>query len=433
MIENHTPFKRLSLAVLLAGAATTNLAYAEVLELHAFSQDDRRGTSSEQPLGVLTVQDQSGSQDSWDAYREYSPAAKGYRGLFKLDLPEGVEVDNIQGLELQVNYRGPTRSEQRWRWQMRDFAARRWVNIGDNADAGDWTWTEMALPVPGDAGDYLDANGQFKLRYLTGSSRYASQMDYLGLQVTLSDPQPPEPPPPSGLWQPTPGTSWQWQLSGSIDTSIDVEMYDIDLFDAPQAVIDELKAAGRVVICYFSAGSWEDWRPDAADFPAATQGRSNGWPGERWLDVRQLDALAPVMTQRLDLAVSKGCDGVEPDNVDGYANNTGFPLSSSDQLAFNRWLADRAHARGLSIGLKNDLDQIEELEPWFDWALNEQCFEFNECDLLLPFVRANKAVFGVEYKGNPADYCPRANALDYDWLVKDLDLGAPRQSCRDYP
>jgi len=139
------------------------------------------------------------------------------------------------------------------------------------------------------------------------------------------------------------------------------------------------------------------------------------------------------MLKRLVLAVSKGCDGVEPDNIDGYANNSGFPLSATDQLNFNRWLADQAHQRGLSIGLKNDLDQVEQLEPWFDWALNEECFQFQECELLLPFNRANKAVFGVEYQGNPGNYCPKANALNFDWLTKDLELGAKRGDCREYP
>lgn len=42
------------------------------------------------------------------------------------------------------------------------------------------------------------------------------------------------------------------------------------------------------------------------------------------------------MQARLDLAVQKGCDGVEPDNVDGYQNNSGFPLTAQDQLAYNR-------------------------------------------------------------------------------------------------
>ncbi len=235
-----------------------------------------------------------------------------------------------------------------------------------------------------------------------------------------------------GVWRPSPGTSWQWQLSGSVDTSFDVEMYDIDLFDVPVATITDLKASGRAVICYFSAGSWEDWRPDAGDYDAVVLGNTlDGWPGERWVDIRRLDLLGPILEARLDLAHSKGCTGVEPDNVDGYQNNTGFPLVADDQLAFNTWLAAQAHQRGLSVGLKNDLDQIQELEPLFDWALDEQCYQYSECDLLQPFIDAGKAVFGVEYSGNELVFCPYFNALDYSWLKKDLNLNAWRIDCHE--
>ncbi len=237
--------------------------------------------------------------------------------------------------------------------------------------------------------------------------------------------------PASSWWQPHPGTSWQWQLTGAIDASLDVQMYDIDLFDAPQPVIDRLHADGRIVICYFSAGSWEEWRPDAGDFPAEVLGNPlEGWAGEQWLDIRRLDLLGPIMAARLDLAAQKHCDGVEPDNVDGYSNKTGFPLSYADQIAYNTWLAAQAHTRCLSIGLKNDLEQIDDLLPHFDWALNEECFSYDECELLLPFVQANKAVFGVEYELATSQFCPQANALNFDFLKKNWDLDAWRVACR---
>jgi hypothetical protein len=234
------------------------------------------------------------------------------------------------------------------------------------------------------------------------------------------------------VWSPAPGTSWQWQLTGSIDTSIDVDMYDIDLFDAPQSVIDELRNDNRAVVCYFSAGSWEDWRSDADEFPKSVLGRKlGGWPGEKWLDIRQLDTLGPILEARLDLAVQKGCDGVEPDNVDGYTNNTGFPLAYQDQITFNTWLADQAHARDLSVGLKNDVAQVADLVTYFDWALNEQCFQYDECHLLLPFVDAGKAVFGVEYELGMVSFCYDANDMNLDWLKKDYDLNAYREACRN--
>ena len=169
----------------------------------------------------------------------------------------------------------------------------------------------------------------------------------------------------------------------------------------------DLHARGRKVACYFSAGSFENWRPDAAQFPDEVKGRSNGWPGERWLDVRRLDVLGPIIDARLDLCRAKGFDSVDPDNVDAWSNNSGFPITGADQLAFNRYIANAAHARGLSVALKNDLDQIPELLPYFDWAVNEQCAQYAECDLLVPFVQAGKPVMEIEYTLGEAQVLPR--------------------------
>jgi hypothetical protein len=233
-----------------------------------------------------------------------------------------------------------------------------------------------------------------------------------------------------------PGTTWQWQLTGTIDTTIEVAMYDVDLFDAPDDALATLSAAGRTVICYFSAGSHEDWRSDAGDFPQSAIGDPlDGWPGEHWLDIRDA-GVRTVLAARLDLAASRGCDGVEPDNVDGFANATGFPLTGADQLDFNRWLADEAHARGVSIGLKNDLEQVPDLVERFDWALDEECVSYDECDALTPFIDANKAVFHVEYVDDAAQgqaladtVCPQTAPLGFSTLVKTWDLDAWRIAC----
>jgi hypothetical protein len=56
--------------------------------------------------------------------------------------------------------------------------------------------------------------------------------------------------PGGGRWQPRPGTAWQWQLSGRLDTSVDVPVYDIDGFDHTKATVTELHREGRTVICY---------------------------------------------------------------------------------------------------------------------------------------------------------------------------------------
>ncbi len=244
----------------------------------------------------------------------------------------------------------------------------------------------------------------------------------------------------SGDWyKPDITTSWQWQLSGTLNTSYAVDIYDIDLFDTSEATISSIKQSGKKVICYFSAGSWENWRSDKDDFPSSALGNTmDGWADEKWLDISN-EGLAEVMRARLDLAVQKGCDGVEPDNMDGYQNNTGFALSADNQLAYNKFIANEARKRGLSVALKNDLDQISELEPYFDFAVNEQCFEYSECNLLQPFIDANKPVFNAEYNDNYVNntasardnMCQQSNVLSFQTLVLPLDLDDSfRYSCQ---
>lgn len=239
----------------------------------------------------------------------------------------------------------------------------------------------------------------------------------------------PSPSSGSGRWMPEPGTTWQWQLTGAIDTTVDAEMFNIDLFDASSSVVAQLHGKGAAVVCYLSAGSWENWRPDADDFPQSVLGSSNGWPGEKWIDIRKIDVVGPIMEARFDLCKAKGFDAIEVDNIDGYTNNTGFPLKAADQLAYNRFLADAAHARGLSIGLKNDLEQVNQLVSLYDFAINEQCAQYDECDMLTPFIAANKAVFHVEYSLNTGQFCDEATALGFSSMKKELNLNAWRQYC----
>jgi hypothetical protein len=213
-------------------------------------------------------------------------------------------------------------------------------------------------------------------------------------------------------------------------------MYDIDLFDSDASAVAALHAQGRKVVCYISVGSWEDWRSDKDQFPAAVIGRDyGGWPGEKWLDIRQIDLLAPIMRARLDECKARGFDGIEPDNIDGYTNDTDFPLTYEDQLKYNIWLANEAHARGLSIGLKNDPDQVADLLPYFDWALTEDCFAEGWCEEMLPFVAAGKPVFAAEYTDQITSdqffnqICPRVNAMNFDAILKNRDLDTWRQAC----
>jgi hypothetical protein len=231
-------------------------------------------------------------------------------------------------------------------------------------------------------------------------------------------------------WHPTPGLTWQWQLTGTLDRTVAADVYDIDAFDASATSVAALHAAGRKVICYVSAGSYENWRPDASRFPSTVLGKAlDGWAGERWLDVRRWDVLGPIMADRFSMCQKKGFDAVEPDNVDGYANANGFRFTANDQLTYNRNIAALAHSLGLAVGLKNDLDQVSTLVPAFDFAVNEECAMYNECGGLKAFVSAGKPVFHVEYDLAVTSFCSKTKPLGFSSMRKHLDLDAWRQPC----
>jgi hypothetical protein len=231
-------------------------------------------------------------------------------------------------------------------------------------------------------------------------------------------------------WKPAKGLSWQWQLSGKLDLTVPVNVYDLDAVTTTATQVATLHKAGRRVVCYVDVGSYETYRTDAKRFPTAVLGATmDGWPDERWLDIRRWDVLKPILADRFDVCRQKGFDAVEPDNVDGYTNDTGFPLTAGDQLTFNRRIASLAHGLGLAVGLKNDLDQVATLAPRFDFAVNESCAEYDECDMLRPFVKAAKPVFHAEYGVSTAAFCPESRSLGLSSIRKRLALNAWRQTC----
>lgn len=237
----------------------------------------------------------------------------------------------------------------------------------------------------------------------------------------------------SRIWHPAPRTApWQIQFQGPLDPSVPASVYDVDGYATSAAQVRALHERGRRVACYMDMGSWESYRPDAGDFPASVLGAQyEGYPQERWLDIRRIPTLAPILGKRLKICARKGFDAVQADNLSGYTNHTGFPLTGKDQLRFNRWVAGRAHSLGLAAGLTNDGFQSTPLARVFDFSVIESCLDFDECDIYSPFVDAGKAVFAIEYKKTPAEFCGPAKELRFSMIRKSEALGArPWQHCQ---
>ncbi|KAK9485648.1 putative endo alpha-1,4 polygalactosaminidase [Lipomyces starkeyi] len=244
-------------------------------------------------------------------------------------------------------------------------------------------------------------------------------------------------------WQPEVGTTWQIELLYSLnDTSFDVDVYDIDMFDNDASLISELQGQGRKVICYFSAGSYENWRPDADKFKDSDLGNTlDGWPNERWLKLSSSN-VREIMLSRLDLAKEKGCDGVDPDNVDGYDNDNGLDLTEDDSVNFVNFLAEATHALNMSLGLKNSGAIIPKVIGNMQWSVNEQCVPYDECSIYAAFTSVGKPVFHIEYpKGDNTNddktvtraqkntVCNNSDARNFSTVIKNMDLDSWIQTC----
>ncbi|OZG71054.1 hypothetical protein BTA51_23420 [Hahella sp. CCB-MM4] len=228
---------------------------------------------------------------------------------------------------------------------------------------------------------------------------------------------------------PDPEFTWYWQLDNESSLDLPFDAYDVSLYDVTESFLEDLKAQGAYLICYFSLGTSEEYNPDRAQFQSNDLGTAmEGHPTERWVNPGS-DNVRKIMLKRLDHASKLGCDAVEPDNVNYQGNTTGFKVSPSQQLAFLVWFSQEAHKRGLAIGLKNNLDQAEALQPYFDFSVNEQCFEYEECEALEVFTKAGKAVFNAEYlpkyresEAERNQLCRKALALNMRTLVLNEEL-----------
>jgi hypothetical protein len=215
------------------------------------------------------------------------------------------------------------------------------------------------------------------------------------------------------------------------------KVLDIDGADNSAATVATLHARGQKVICYFDAGVYEDYRSDAWKFPAEVIGNPDeGWDGSWWLDIRRLDVLLPIMEARVKMCADKGFDAIEPDEIDGWENDTGFPLTYNDQLVYNRAIAALAHKYNLAAVQKGDIIQTRDLVNYFDATLNEECVRYKECRNpwnpdtgqtqagLQAYTAQDKAVWLSEYRNT--DYSPMCKqALNNGWMAAQYKLGLP--------
>lgn len=252
---------------------------------------------------------------------------------------------------------------------------------------------------------------------------------------------------PATYTKPPSGKAWHIQLTTPVDMNEAAPIYDIDGYENSASVVSQLKAKGKYLVCYIDLGSIENYRPDYADFPRSALSNANPeWPDEQWLNILRLDDVGPtgktprqLLQARIDMCKDKGFDAIDPDMIEVYAASgvTFTPASRkityADQITFNRWIADEAHARGMAVGLKGDIEQAKDLAPYFDFSVNEECHAYSECAELAGFTAAGKPVLNIEYAGTDSKFltktCPAAKSEGFYSVKKKMSLNAWKLEC----
>lgn len=221
-----------------------------------------------------------------------------------------------------------------------------------------------------------------------------------------------------------------YQLGGAYTPPAGVTVVTRDMTSRP--------AAGTYGICYVNVfqtqpGTRSWW---LANHPSLLLRDASGrlvddadWPGETLLDTstsakrRELLAVADIWLAR---CAAKGFRAVEPDNLDSWSRSRGR-LTMRHNAGFAAALVAHAHARGLAVAQKNDVDMLAlRSVTRFDFAVVEECQVYSECGR---FTAAyGRRVIEIEYsdaggRANFASACA-ARGSRISIVYRDRDLVA---------
>ena len=177
---------------------------------------------------------------------------------------------------------------------------------------------------------------------------------------------------------------------------------------------------GIYSVCYVNAFQTQ---PDESVDPALLLEPDPAWPDEYLLDTAQRGPLTARIDALLARCDDAGFDAVELDNLDSWTRSGGR-LERRDTLTIARGAVAAAHARGLAVGQKNtpDLTAAEIARTGFDFAIAEECHEFDECAAYT--ARYGDQVIDIEYGGTLADICADPDRPVMT-LLRDRELTAP--------
>jgi hypothetical protein len=446
---------------------------------------------------ALSFKDQTGTANDPSKYVQFGVLeGQSYRGYRSYYLPASVNPSKITTITMISNVFGPSSATDEFAWSIYNWTTSSYEKLGNQNNCGGtagrfpctadqhsfaaWKWIQYNV-IGGPLANYINSHTR-EIRVQLSSANESSyiNMDYESISIYTNRGR------PRKLWIPPRDARWQWQIqakagvfTGTDGINVDVceptyqggncvkpDVFDIDLYVDSSITgtydgntiaddyvfttdaINAIHASGRHVIGYITVGDAENFRADyqqMVDFDAACRGCfignpfSRTFPNEWYVNINngrgQADFMRKMVQARIDKVAAAGFDSVEPDVDNAFENNSGFNISGATQIAYNVSIARIAHADGLSINLKSDVDQAmnPDLISAFDYVLDEQCFQYNQCGDYSGFQQAGKSIFNAEYRVAPDTFCPKANAMKFNSIKKATDFSLydlPWTPCR---
>ncbi len=237
-------------------------------------------------------------------------------------------------------------------------------------------------------------------------------------------------------------------------------------------IVHDMHVANKYAICYVEAGAYQKGFPDDGNFAPADYGATGSYPTQRFNRRYQMAGysdeyylniagfagytpgatltgtaanIATALSERIAGCHAEGMDGVEPDDLDGYTNNSasgarggGWGLTQADAAGFEQWLAYTAHNDDLAIFQKNDGANTTADYRTFDGMIIEECnFYDDPCgaggDNVQDYLNLGKPVLDAEYTQDgetTAKFCSADNRVGITGSLFSVDLnGSFYQSC----
>ena len=262
----------------------------------------KKGKKSSQLLAVLETNDLTGDEEEWASYIELKPNRKKHISRFQFTIPSSSTADfdgnKVIGLSFKVNMQGPSKKRQKWQFRIRNYKTKKWELLTENkkGDSNSWFWYTMEKSMAfNEEGSFLDRytdkkNKKLWIRLTSNNKKDVLNLDYMSLMLTTANtddetnipismpfPSPPPnstPTPTSGNGLLAVGDTWTYDIGGYFsEQPYNTKVVMIDLYETTEETITKLKSQGKTVCCYFSAGTWEEWRDDASAFPNKILGK----------------------------------------------------------------------------------------------------------------------------------------------------------------